>query len=60
MILTIEPCNTFAFKSKITSKKKKKMKKLDTPSECKQEWINLTKRWKQPNCVPTKDWIKKL
>lgn len=36
------------------------MKKLDTPSECKQEWINLTKRWKQPNCVPTKDWIKKL
>lgn len=49
MILTIEPCNTFAFKSKITSKKKK-MKKLDTQSECKQEWINVTKYWKQPNC----------
>lgn len=56
MILTIEPCNTFAFKSRVTFKKK--MKKVDTQSECKQKWMNLTKYWKQANCLPTKDWIK--
>lgn len=54
MILTIEPCNTFAFKSRVTLKKKK-MKKVDTQSECKQKWMNLTKYWKQAKCLATKD-----